>query len=110
MKCVNCKNNILMEENGEQFSWCKVKNDNFDIHEERTCCEYCACSNADKLRASNDEQLAEFISKMIGEFFLKISEEVFRVNISTIRNPDLKEFSKGVLETLKENAEKEDQI
>ena len=61
MKCRNCKNNTLREEDGAQFTWCEVAVDNLDIDAERECAAYKPATNANRLRAMTDEELAEFI-------------------------------------------------
>lgn len=59
MKCINCKHNTLMtDEDGVQFSWCKKKNDNLDIHEHRDCKYFEVATNAGRIRCMTDEELA----------------------------------------------------
>lgn len=64
MKCRDCKNNTLREEDGKQFTWCKAIHDNLDIDEERKCEHYVAGTNADRIRAMTDEELANMFAKI----------------------------------------------
>ena len=63
MKCVNCKKNTLIEQDGEQFSWCIKKNDNFDIYENRYCCYFEKSTNADRIRSMRDDEIAMWLAK-----------------------------------------------
>lgn len=65
MKCINCKNNTLIEQDGEQFSWCNKKNDNLDIHEDRDCRYFESSTNADRIRAMSDEELAGWLCRLM---------------------------------------------
>lgn len=40
------------------FGWCELHLDSYDIDEPRDCPDYIQASNADRLRAMNDEELA----------------------------------------------------
>lgn len=62
MKCVNCKKNTLIEQDGEQFSWCIKKNDNFDIYENRYCCYFEKSTNSDRIRSMSDKELADWLN------------------------------------------------
>jgi len=67
MKCRNCKcNGFLTDDDGEQFSWCNRFGDNLDIDEERYCSGYTPATNADRIRAMTDEELAELLSNISG--------------------------------------------
>lgn len=61
MKCRNCKNNTLLDD-GKQFSWCEIRHDNLDIDEERYCSAFTPATNADRIRAMTDDELAEELS------------------------------------------------
>lgn len=59
MKCRNCKNlGKLVDENGEPYDWCEKVCDNTDIHAERNCKHYVVASNADRIRAMSDDEMA----------------------------------------------------
>lgn len=64
MKCRNCKNNSLREEDGEQFTWCDVVVDNLDIDKERECTAFRPATKADQIRAMTDEELADFMGTL----------------------------------------------
>ena len=57
MKCRNCKNNTLLDD-GKQFSWCEIRKDNLGIDEERYCEAFSQATNADRIRAMTDEDIA----------------------------------------------------
>lgn len=56
--CRKCKHNTLHEEDVEQYHWCEIDNDNYDVSEPRECAAYMAATNSDVLRAMTDEELA----------------------------------------------------
>lgn len=63
MKCRNCKHNgFRVDEDGTQFSWCDARNDNLDIDAERECAAFAQASNAERVRAMTDTELAEFMN------------------------------------------------
>ena len=63
MKCRNCKNNTLREEeDGHQFSWCEVAHDNLDIDEERECCAYKPATHEQQIRAMSRVELARLLA------------------------------------------------
>ena len=53
-KCKNCIN--------LQNHWCDMVVDSPDENAERECCTYERMTNADKIRAMSDEELAEFLA------------------------------------------------
>ena len=60
MKCCNCANlGKLKDEDGIPYDWCEKICDNPNIHMERKCKHYKAATNADRIRAMSDEELAE---------------------------------------------------
>ena len=63
MKCCNCANlGKLKDEDGIPYDWCEKICDNPNIHMERKCKHYKAATNADRIRAFSDEELAEFLA------------------------------------------------
>ena len=68
-KCRNCMLNVLHKEDGQQFSWCLAKLDNFDIDELRECDLFIQATNADKIRAMSDEELAEWLATAIARHY-----------------------------------------
>lgn len=62
MKCRNCKHNVLIDDNGEQYNWCGIACDNLNIDEERECAAYAPAINADRIRAMRDEELAAVLA------------------------------------------------
>lgn len=65
MKCRNCKcNGFLTDDDGKQFSWCHRFGDNLDINEERYCPDYTPATNADKIRAMTDDELAKRLAEI----------------------------------------------
>lgn len=72
-KCKNCKNlwNVYNTEEKEYYKWCPEKEDCMDTELERTCDRYIAGTNADRIRAISDEELADFLYK-----FNDIDEQV----------------------------------
>ena len=71
MKCRNCKNNTLLDD-GVQFSWCEVKKDNLDIDEDRECGAFSQASNADRIRAMSDEELADLLWETVDGAYYQI--------------------------------------
>lgn len=69
-KCRNCMLNALHKEDGNQFSWCLAKLDNFDIDEPRDCDLFIPVTNADKIRAMSDEELANWIGFVAQDAYL----------------------------------------
>ena len=63
-KCRNCKNiyNLSNEDDVIAGKWCPKINDSPDIECDRECQHYEPQTNADRIRAMTDEELAEFIS------------------------------------------------
>lgn len=43
------------------FGWCELRLDSYDIDEPRDCPDYIRASNADRIRAMNDHDLAVFL-------------------------------------------------
>ena len=41
------------------FGWCELRLDSYDIDEPRDCPDYIRASNADRIRAMSDEELAD---------------------------------------------------
>lgn len=68
--CRNCKHNTLHEEDGEQYNWCEIDNDNYEVSEPRECAAYIAATNSDVLRAMSDEELADVFDHVQGDAFL----------------------------------------
>lgn len=44
------------------FGWCELRLDSYDIDEPRDCPDYIQASNADRIRAMSDEELAKYLS------------------------------------------------
>ena len=44
------------------FGWCELHLDSYDIDEPRDCPDYIRASNADRIRAMSDEELAKYLS------------------------------------------------
>ena len=44
------------------FGWCELRLDSYDIDEPRDCPDYIRASNADRIRAMSDEELAKYLS------------------------------------------------
>ena len=61
LTCRNCKHNVLLEDYGEQYSWCEIDDDNYDIDEPRECTMFKPATNAEKVRAMTDEELAKYL-------------------------------------------------
>lgn len=63
MKCCNCKHLGWGEESPGKpfFGWCKKVIDSPDQDIERECRGFERATNADRIRAMNDEQLANFL-------------------------------------------------
>lgn len=79
VKCRNCKHNTLHEEDGEQYSWCEIDHDNYDIDEPMECISFKTATNAQKIRAMSDEELAKWIARQTteGGRNVKESERLF---------------------------------
>lgn len=62
MKCLTCKHlGSLRDENGEPYPWCEKVCDCPDVDMERECKYYAVASNAGRIRAMTDEELAAFL-------------------------------------------------
>lgn len=46
------------------FGWCELHLESYDIDEPRDCPDYIQASNADRLRAMSDEELAVFLDDL----------------------------------------------
>ena len=60
MKCLNCKNLGWGEEypGKKFFGWCKEVRDAPELDRERECEHFVQATNADRIRAMSDEELA----------------------------------------------------
>ena len=45
------------------FGWCELRLDSYDIDEPRDCPDYIRASNADRIRAMSDEELAIWLAE-----------------------------------------------
>ena len=63
MKCKNCKNlTKRIDSDGILYDSCEIIVDCPDTERERDCKYYTAATNADRIRAMTDEELAEFMA------------------------------------------------
>lgn len=64
-KCKKCQNiyNLSNKDDVIVGKWCPKINDSPDIERERECKHFKSMSNADKIRAMTDEELADFFSE-----------------------------------------------
>ena len=64
MKCRNCKHPRWAEEYPGRpfFGWCDEVNDSPDMDVERECKCFEPATNADRIRAMSDEELAKYLS------------------------------------------------
>ena len=66
MKCKNCRNLFKRrDDDGTLYDWCGMIVDCPDIDLDRNCKYYQPASNADMIRAMDDEELVEFFCDMI---------------------------------------------
>jgi len=63
-KCKNCKVLTFVEAYGEKYPWCDMLDDYPNIEFERDCPKFERMSNADRIRAMSDEELAEWLTKI----------------------------------------------
>lgn len=70
-KCNNCTNlyNLSDENDVIVGKWCPKINDSPDIEAERECRNYKRMTNADRIRAMSDEELAEHFSELIKDTY-----------------------------------------
>mgnify|MGYP000845928883 FL=1 len=69
VKCKNCKHLCTMyNHTKESFKWCSLIDDCPQEDIERNCDFYSPMTNADKIRAMSDEELAEFIVNLDNHF------------------------------------------
>lgn len=62
MKCKNCKNHCKrIDDDGTLYNWCGLIVDCPDPDLERACKYFKVASNADKIRAMTNEELAKLI-------------------------------------------------
>lgn len=62
MKCKNCKNlTKRIDSDGILYDSCEIIVDCPDTERERDCKYYAVATNADRIRAMSDEELAEWI-------------------------------------------------
>lgn len=57
-KCKNCKH---LEQLEGMWCWCPIRNDSYDLNQERSCKEFVHMKNIDKIKRMNDEELSSFI-------------------------------------------------
>ena len=65
MKCRNCKNITIKEEDEEQYKWCEEVLDNPDVDMERDCKHFKAARNVDTFRSMTDEEIEIALGKEI---------------------------------------------
>lgn len=67
-RCKNCNNLYNLSDENDKIvgKWCPKINDSPDIECDRECEHFKNMTNADKIRAMNDEELAEFASLYVG--------------------------------------------
>lgn len=65
-KCKNCTNlyNLSDENDVIVGKWCPKINNSPDVETERECVHYNRMTNADRIRAMSDEELAELFTKL----------------------------------------------
>ena len=70
-KCNNCNNlyNLSDENDVIVGKWCPKINDSPDIEAERECRNYKRMTNADRIRAMSDAELAEHFSELIKDTY-----------------------------------------
>lgn len=62
MKCKNCRNLVKrIDDDGTLYDFCGMVIDSPDTERERDCKYYVVATNADRIRAMNNEELAKFI-------------------------------------------------
>ena len=62
IKCKNCKNSqYSTDEDGNKLHWCPIFADSKDMEGDRICTRFEPQSQADRIRAMSDEELAEFL-------------------------------------------------
>ena len=66
-KCKNCTNlyNLSDENDVIVGKWCPKINDSPDVEAERECRNYKCMTQADRIRSMSDEELAEFLEKIV---------------------------------------------
>lgn len=65
IKCKNCKNSqYYTDEDGNKLHWCPIFADSKDMEADRICTRFEPQSQADRIRAMSDEELAEFLEKV----------------------------------------------
>ena len=63
MKCRNCRNLVKrIDGDGTLYDFCGMVIDSPDTDRERNCKYYVAATNADRIRAMSDEELAMWIN------------------------------------------------
>lgn len=66
MKCKDCVRHVHLNDDGERTvgtpNWCFYISDSPDEELERDCIAFKSLTNADRIRAMSDEELAEFIN------------------------------------------------
>lgn len=66
MKCKNCKNHCKRtDDDGTLYGWCGLIVDCPDPDLERDCKYFKTASNADKIRAMTDEELADWLKRYL---------------------------------------------
>ena len=70
MKCKDCKNLKLMEQDGEQYYWCVIKRDNPDEEIERYCEGFEFATNAERIRSMKNEILEIFLEDVFTSGYL----------------------------------------
>lgn len=86
------------------FGWCELRLDSYDIDEPRDCPDYIRASNADRIRAMSDEELAEeLVIEIEGLFPSLVYVPMATGNIYISRDKAEKEM----LEYLQQPAEEE---
>ena len=72
MKCKNCRNLFKRrDDDGTIYDWCRMIVDCPDRDLDRDCKYYQHASNADKIRAMSDEELADFMTDDFCELLCK---------------------------------------
>ncbi len=65
MKCKNCRNLVKrIDEDGTLYDFCGMVIDSPDTDIERDCKYYIAATNADRIRAMSDKELADYFSEL----------------------------------------------
>ena len=101
-KCKNCTNLYNMSNENDEIvgKWCPKTNDSPDVESERECRHYKCMTQADRIRAMSDEELAKaniyFVSALhakegfhytgLDGHYYKKAEEVVEANMKWLRS------------------------